>query len=330
MKAFVNVKVVAGSDLAESLGERYRVRGYPTLLVVDAEGAEIDRIVGYGGVPRFTAEVERIRKGERTLPALRAKHQAAPDDPAAALAYAVRLVRSSPADAIGLLEKVSEALKGKDRETETGAWLALAEARAESGDVAKALAAYERVLDERGDTEAAKGGVAKAAMLFYRDDVDAETGLAFLAKAKKALSADAAGRFDDLSVRLHRRAAEAALRRMADRVKDDPETLNFVAWEAYQARLAMDDAVGWARTAVEGSKRKPEILDTLAHLLFESGEVDEAVTLEKEALGKVEDESMKKEFEEAVARFEAVARVRKERELRGKAGDYPKENESSR
>src|SRR5687767_3851930 len=100
MKAFVNAKVLAGTDLAKSLGERYGVRGYPTLLIVDAEGGEIDRIVGYGGLPGFTAEIERIRKGEGTLPALRAKHQAAPDDVEAALAYASRLVHSSPSEAI--------------------------------------------------------------------------------------------------------------------------------------------------------------------------------------------------------------------------------------
>jgi tetratricopeptide (TPR) repeat protein len=313
MKAFVNVKVKSGTPLSTALGERYHVRAYPTLLFLDADATEIDRIVGYGGVEGFTTEVERIRRGEGTLKALRAKHEAALDDVAAALAYAEKLGEADPKAAVVLLERTAGALAGKDRETETGAWVALAEAAARSGDLEKALATYERVLDERADTKAARGAVS-GVYLFFRRGADPDQGLVFLAKARKALGVDVAGAADDAAVALHRRAAEAALRRQAERAEGDPQVLNAVAWTAYESRLALRDAVGWAREAVEKSKREPAILDTLAHLLFETGEVAEAAKVEKEALAAVEDASMKTEFEEALARFEAVARLRAKRD----------------
>ena len=67
---------------------------------------------------------------------------------------------------------------------------------------------------------------------------------------------------------------------------DDPMRLNAVAWDAFESRLAMREAVVWARRAVEGSKRDPMILDTLANLLFVQGARDEAIATEKEAVEK--------------------------------------------
>jgi hypothetical protein len=316
MKAFVNVKVKARSDLARSLEDRYRVRGYPTLLFVDERGEEVDRIVGYGDVEGFTKEVERIRRGEGTLPALREAHEAAPGDVDAALAYAGKLSGSAPGKAVALLEGVAASLSGKDREAEARTWVALAGAAAEAGDTRKAVALYGRVLDERADTEAAPGAAA-GVYLFLDEETDPEEGLAFVAKVRKAGGREPIrGALERVALRLHLRAVAAGLRRMAKEAQD-PEVLNFAAWEAFERRVALDEATGWARRAVEGSGRKAHVLDTLANLLFVGGEVEEAIALEKEAVGKAEDPAMKREFEEALARFEAVRLVRRARE----AGD---------
>ena len=47
--------------------KKYRVRGYPTILFLDSQGAEIDRIVGYRPPEEFLSELNRIKNGENTL-----------------------------------------------------------------------------------------------------------------------------------------------------------------------------------------------------------------------------------------------------------------------
>ena len=45
----------------------YRVRGYPTILVLKPDGTEIDRIVGYYRAPEFMGQVEDYLAGRNTL-----------------------------------------------------------------------------------------------------------------------------------------------------------------------------------------------------------------------------------------------------------------------
>ena len=47
--------------------KKYRVRGYPTILFLDSQGVEIDRIVGYRPPEEFLSELNRIKNGENTI-----------------------------------------------------------------------------------------------------------------------------------------------------------------------------------------------------------------------------------------------------------------------
>src|SRR5437870_11168040 len=99
MKAFVNVHVNAGEGDGKDVSKRYHVRGLPTLVVLDAKGDEVDRIVGYRKPDAFVGEIDRIQRGEGTLPALKKKAAESPEDFGAAVAYAEKLVDSDPAAA---------------------------------------------------------------------------------------------------------------------------------------------------------------------------------------------------------------------------------------
>ena len=46
---------------------RYRVRGYPTVLVLNEKGQELDRVVGYYRAPQFMSQVEDYLAGRNTL-----------------------------------------------------------------------------------------------------------------------------------------------------------------------------------------------------------------------------------------------------------------------
>jgi thioredoxin-like negative regulator of GroEL len=65
--------------------QKYGIRGTPTTIVLDGEGAEVDWIVGYGAPPeKFLAKVNRSVTGGETLKSLTAAHAANPKDAATA------------------------------------------------------------------------------------------------------------------------------------------------------------------------------------------------------------------------------------------------------
>ena len=63
LAGFVLLSVDADDPSSFELKDRYNVGGYPTVLVVDPEGRELDRILGYDGqADRFAARLESVRE----------------------------------------------------------------------------------------------------------------------------------------------------------------------------------------------------------------------------------------------------------------------------
>ena len=75
---FLWAKVDADEDTMAA--KRYRVFGYPTTLLLDPSGEEIDRIVGYLPPGSFLAEIQGYLIGRGTLAAMLEKVAAAPQD----------------------------------------------------------------------------------------------------------------------------------------------------------------------------------------------------------------------------------------------------------
>ncbi|MFQ5498173.1 MAG: tetratricopeptide repeat protein [Candidatus Zixiibacteriota bacterium] len=61
------------------LAKRFHVSGYPTAVLVNADGTEIDRIVGYADPDEYIKTVDDYRNGIGTLDDLLGKHAAKPD-----------------------------------------------------------------------------------------------------------------------------------------------------------------------------------------------------------------------------------------------------------
>ena len=95
-------------------------------------------------------------------------------------------------------------------------------------------------------------------------------------------------------------------------VKDNAEVSCNIAWA-----VLTDDAVkfrdlDFARAAAKAAYdltegNHPQIIDTYALSLFESGKVDEAIKLQKKALSLARDQQEKVQFQKSLARFEAKA-----------------------
>ncbi|HEX7077512.1 MAG TPA: tetratricopeptide repeat protein [Candidatus Eisenbacteria bacterium] len=73
------VKVNAEVDTATAA--RYRVRVYPTILVLQKDGTEVDRIVGYLRAPGFIQQAEDYLAGKGTLAMMVAEEKTRGSDP---------------------------------------------------------------------------------------------------------------------------------------------------------------------------------------------------------------------------------------------------------
>ena len=98
--------------------------------------------------------------------------------------------------------------------------------------------------------------------------------------------------------------------KLLEQLKDSPEMLNDMAWtivddESVKKRdleLAAKLATQ-ANTAADG--KDGAILDTLARVHFEKGELDKAVDLQKKAIKLIDDEEIKQQLQETLKKYEA-------------------------
>jgi thioredoxin-related protein len=317
MTAFVNVHVDAEQGEGPDLAKRFGVSGFPTLVVVDATGDEIDRIGGYLPPEAFVKEIARIQRGEDTLPAMRKQVAEHPEDLALALKLVDKLADSKAKEALALATVVEKRAAGKDRAREAkavAAQMRLAAQDEATKDAAAKLA--ERLVASYGDQEAASQGAqfllfAKMAPTGRMSTTDPEAALVYAAGLRARLKD---GKFspevERILVSLHTMAAQQGLARAAAAAGDDAQALNEAAWAMFAMRGDMMEARGWAERAVELSKRDPMMLDTLANIHAELGALDVAITIEEEAAGKVADPAMKGAFAENVVKWKAVRDLR--------------------
>ena len=76
----ISLKIDAEKGSGPKQKEKYRVRGYPTIIVLDNSGNELDRIVGYLPPDNFLKELNRIKNGTNTLSDLQLKYSKNSDD----------------------------------------------------------------------------------------------------------------------------------------------------------------------------------------------------------------------------------------------------------
>ena len=76
----ISIKIDAEKGAGPEQKIKYRVGGYPTILVLDSLGNEMDRIIGYRPPKEFLKELIRIKNGDNTLSDLQAKFVNNADD----------------------------------------------------------------------------------------------------------------------------------------------------------------------------------------------------------------------------------------------------------
>jgi thioredoxin-related protein len=288
-----------GVDLAVEFG----IDSYPTMVFLDPEGHEMDRILGYLPPDKFLSRVERIRTGDTFLACLRQLEEDPGDVDAIERSVGGLLERSDPEGAISRIEAFHQATEGNE--------LALCR---------KLMFAARSQLHARVYQQAAKLYRSGWQRSFEVADTAGTTNLhRALAEGLTTLSVDdqaaylRQARHDDAADLLeipdlddggpailldvadfafrnghYDFAAELYVRWDEDSGGEgDPEVLNDVAWRLYLSGRELETAIDIAQRSL-AARAEPETADTLARLLYVTGAVEEAVALEERAARETE------------------------------------------
>lgn len=141
---WIKLKMDADRDASWDLKAKYNVGGYPTVILADAEGEELGRVVGYRKPEEFIETVEKAWAGrDQTFEKLLARAKKG-DAEAGARAGKILLERKSFEEALAVLPTTPE--HAQDRASAEIGALEKAEAKGASGAKAKLVDALQKAV----------------------------------------------------------------------------------------------------------------------------------------------------------------------------------------
>jgi len=299
---FVSLRRNAEKEGA-GLADRFEVDSYPTVVFLDPEGNEMDRILGYLPPDKFLGRVQRIRVGDTFLACLRQLEKDPGDVEAIERSVGGLLERSDPEGAIRRIEAFHQATEGSELAlcrklmfTARGELHARVYQRAaklyrtgwdrsidvpDTAGTSHLYALLAKGLTQLSDDDQAdllrQARHDDAADLLEIPDLDAASSTKLLDVADFAFRN---GHYDlaaDLYVRWSESQAEDA----------QAEVLHDIAWRLYLSGRMLGTAIDIAQRSYK-VEPEPETADTLARLLYVTGAVAEAVALEERAAREAE------------------------------------------
>ncbi len=306
LDGFVVIKLDAEKEGKED-AEAYSVRGYPTVVFIDPEGREVDRIVGYAEPDEYVADLRRIASGDTWAAAAEKVKSGTADE------QVLRRVAQGYIDRGEAIQALEAIFAYNDSAASPCCRDLVTAARA---DMQRTLyRRTERALlkkDQELPDVPADARAPALAVLVADPDVSELTPEEIAARIHEARREDTGVLLDEagsvegakprsimdlaalaFSGGQYQRGAVLYMDALGDGSGiDDPDLLNQAAWNVYLAREwvgpdALQQAVGWARKAYQ-AELDPSIGDTLSHLLYVTGNQDEAVALQEELIAKLE------------------------------------------
>jgi thioredoxin 1 len=262
LNSIVAVKYDAEKDEGEVLAKKFRIRAYPTLVLLGPDGKEVDRHVGYLDAEDFLDVIKGYQEGVGTV------------------AYYEDILKKNPDDTDALYTlgmKHADAVRSKD-----------------------AQAAFDKLLKIDPDTEHKADIYNQLGYVMYVDD-RYEDAIVYYDKLiagypdtkyhDEALQMQARVYY---SLEKKDKCLEV-YQVYLDRHPDDTSAMNGFAWFCAQRSFGFEQALPVALKAADLSDRDPGILDTLAELYFAMGDYDNAIKVGKEALDKEPDDKYLKD-----------------------------------
>lgn len=251
----IPVKYDAEKGEGKVAAGEFRVAVYPTLMLLDPEGKEVDRYVGYLGPEDFVKVMTDFKNGVGTVEYYTAKIK---DDPEDVESWRTLAIKHSEAcrldEAKAASDRYFELAPSASGDDKAEVLYNLAFAYYEAMSYEEAIRLFEGIISEFEGTDWQDLAATRVARCYHA-----------LGKNKKCVDAYMA---------------------YVERHPEDPGALNSFAWFCATKRVGLDEALPVALKAVELSGRQAGYLDTLAELYFARGEFDKAVDTGEEALEK--------------------------------------------
>jgi thiol-disulfide isomerase/thioredoxin len=317
LEAVVLFKIDAEKGAGIELASTHKVDGYPTYVLMNADGATLDRWSGYGK-DYFLEMSSGAFSDLTTIDEKRARFHEHPNASDAAKLARYHETRGDHREAVELFAKAQElgdtnysfqifqataygvgdepgAFHVDDARKAADAVLAVPGQEADH-----IVTTYEMMkwLEGRADRK----GLATP---YLADAMKAAEGHEGLARAREKLAIDHAVRIEKNGDK----AFELKLASMKDGWRDDAGGLNAMAWWCFENEVKLDEAEELARRGVELAEApgdKANILDTLAEICNARGNCPEAVVYMRQA---VELNPQREYFKKQLERFEALAAV---------------------
>ena len=282
-QSLISIKIDAEKKDGPDQKKKYRVRGYPTILLLDPSGNELDRIVGYRPPEEFLNELIRIKKGENTLADLLAKHKSKVEHNPTELSLARKYISLNyPDSAKKHLDNIYN-YQNKKSQLDFSIVFKLSQMYDQVGNVERSIDILEHIVD---------GGI---------DSSDTAYFYGILFRSKKNNDIDELYQYVSFSENVERnKQSYWQIIRMLKKQNKDPELeaecylkvidlydsdykylaslLNSFAWRMTELEKNLDIAlekINLALTYGEDIK----MLDTKAELLWKTGMTNEAVQI---------------------------------------------------
>ena len=277
----ISKKIDAEKDSGPEQKKKYRVRGYPTILLLDTDGNEIDRIVGYRPPDEFLNELNRIKSRDNTISDLKYRHKQEPDHYPTQIALAKKYVLVNlPDSASQILDNLYDVQQNKSQ-LDFSVALILGQLYYQIGSLDRSIQILDQIVESGVDSS--------------------DTGYFFglMYKARKTSDIDDLLQYADFSENKDRKKqsywqiirilkkqkrdpdleAELYLKAIAlygSEYKYLPSLLNSFAWRMTVLEKNLDIALEKINEALE-SGEDLRILDTKAEVLWKLNRTEEAV-----------------------------------------------------
>lgn len=252
---FVNRKVDAEKGEGIALAQRYGVTAYPTMVVVDATGKELNRAQGFRPPAVFTQFLDDTREGRGTIDGLEKMLAAGQDTYRNRVALGEKYAERGDAETARMhFERAIELDPADTAGRAAGLLLLIAGSERSSGKHVEAVDDYERFL-----------------ALFPASPRSLE------ARSGMAVSLAESGRPDE---------AFALYKKIADERPDDAQVQTSLARFSAALKVGLEDGLAAGKKAVALTDGAAAAYDALAEIHAARGEWDEAVFAAEKALEK--------------------------------------------
>lgn len=310
----VNAEKDDGPDLAK----QFSVVGFPTYVVLNGDGAVLDRWIGYDRKP-WLASAQAVLDDPVTVEARQARFEKNPSASDAVRLGRFRDSRGEYAEAVALYRDAQRLNRDPEKDYRMDIFTAsfygnrkkvipledvaaaadavIASPKAKPGECADV--AYLMVLTAR------KAEKPELAVPYLKAGVERTEGIAD--ETVKSSRADILPDYALLVLKDGAKATEYKKATLPEAWTTNPSQLNRFAWWCFENRINLEEAQAMAAKGAELAKPGTEramILDTLAEIVNARGDCAEALAISRRALAEAPDG---KQYQEQVARFAKLA-----------------------